>query len=511
MSSNEPLDSNPENSASLLDACLPLAALVSLLSLSVYIFGEDSSYGPNQIALLLCASIAALIGMKNGITYQQLEKGMFNGVYLALNAIFILLAVGALIGTWILAGTVPSMIYYGIQILSPDWFYAACCLICAIVGLSIGSSWTTAGTLGIALIGIASALDLSPYITAGAIISGAYFGDKMSPLSDTTNLAAAVVSQDLFKHIRHMLWTTIPAFLLSIGFFTILGFTETINSKPQKEVEDLLLALNAEFTLSIITLAPLLLLLTMAWRKIPAYPTLLIGTLAGAIIALFFQPQALANLSAGSDGLSQLKGIWVSMFDGYSSSSSNESIANLLSKGGMSSMLNTVWLIVSAMAFGGIMERAGLLKKLVRWAISGVQSTGSLISITVLTCLGMNITAADQYMSVIIPGRMFRDAFEKQGLDGLNLSRTLEDSATLSSALIPWNTCGAYMSATLGVAVWDFTNGGIGGYAPFAFFNLLCPILAIAYGFFAFKQLPYTPANAPLKSTSPAATATTQP
>ena len=492
MSDHQSAISNSKNQASLLDALLPLAGLITLLSLSVYIFGADSSYGPNQIALLVCAGIAALIGMKNGLTYSEIEKGMFHGVSLALSAIFILLAVGALIGTWILAGTVPSMIYYGIQILSPDWFYAACCLICAIVGLSIGSSWTTAGTLGIALVGIASALDLSLYISAGAIISGAYFGDKMSPLSDTTNLAAAVVSQDLFKHIRHMVWTTIPAFIIAITLFAILGLTETANEVSNPDINELLVALKSEFTLSWITLIPLLLLLFMAWRKIPAYPTLLIGALAGGVIALFFQPQALNNLSEGSGWASQLKGIWIGLFDGYSSPSDNENIADLLSKGGMSSMLNTVWLIVSAMAFGGIMERAGLLKKLVTSVMSSAKSAGSLITTTVFTCIGMNAASADQYMAIIIPGRMFREAFEKQGLDGLNLSRTLEDSATLSSALIPWNTCGAYMSATLGVAVWDFTDG-IGGYAPFAFFNLICPMLAIAYGFFAFKQLPYTP------------------
>ncbi len=494
VSDRQPITSNSLSPASLLDALLPLASLIILLSLSVYIFGEDSSYGPNQIALLICAGIAAIIGMKNGLTYEQIEKGMFHGVNLALSAIFILFAVGALIGTWILAGTVPSMIYYGIQILSPDWFYAACCLICAIVGLSIGSSWTTAGTLGIALIGIASALDLSLYISAGAIISGAYFGDKMSPLSDTTNLAAAVVSQDIFKHIRHMVWTTAPAFIMAIILFSILGLAETTSEVSNSDIEALLTALKSEFTLSWVTLLPLFLLLFMAWRKIPAYPALLLGAATGGVIAFFYQPQAINNLSEGSGWANQLKGIWISMFDGYSSPSDNESIADLLSKGGMSSMLNTVWLIMSAVAFGGIMERAGFLKRLVTSAMSGAKSSGRLITTTVLTCIGMNATAADQYMAIIIPGRMFREAFEKQGLDGSNLSRTLEDSATLSSALIPWNTCGAYMSATLGVAVWDFTDG-IGGYAPFAFFNLICPMLAIAYGFFAFKQLPFDAEN----------------
>ncbi|WOX05011.1 Na+/H+ antiporter NhaC [Microbulbifer pacificus] len=474
--------SESHRNPSLLDALIPLLILIALLSLSVFFYGADSSYGPNQIALLLCAGVAALVGMKNGFTWNEMEGGMLHGMSLVFGAILILLAVGALIGSWILAGTVPSMIYYGVQILSPQWFYAASCIICAIVGLSIGSSWTTAGTLGVALMGIASALGLDPAITAGAVISGAYFGDKMSPLSDTTNVAAAVTSNDLFLHIRHMLWTTIPAFTLAVVTFAIIGLSADTGQASAEDIQQLLGALQEEFSISIVSLLPLALLLFMAWRKIPAYPTLIIGALVGCLIAMIFEPNATRQLAGGEGPLSLLKGAWHSLFDGYKSSSSNEAVASLLSKGGMSSMLNTIWLIISAMAFGGVMERAGFLERIVNWALSGVKTVGGLVTSTVLTCFGMNAAAGDQYMAIIIPGRMFREAFKDKGLHGLNLSRTLEDSGTITSVLIPWNTCGAYMSATLGIAT--FT------YAPFALFNIICPLLAIAYGWLHFKQMP---------------------
>ena len=474
---------------SLRDSLIPLGILIALLSLSVYFYGADSSYGPNQIALLLCAGVAALMGMKNGRSWEDMEGGMLHGIGLVFGAILILLAVGALIGSWILAGTVPSMIYFGVQILSPQWFYAASCVICAIVGLSIGSSWTTAGTLGVALMGIAGALGLSPAVTAGAVISGAYFGDKMSPLSDTTNVAAAVTSNDLFLHIRHMLWTTLPAFGIALVVFAIIGLSADTTTASAEDIQLLLNALQEEFNISFVSLLPLALLLFMAWRKIPAYPTLIIGALVGCAIALVFEPETARRLGGGEGALAGVKGAWYSLFDGYKSTSSNENVAALLSKGGMSSMLNTIWLIISAMAFGGAMERAGFLECIVNATVSRVKTVGGLVTSTVLTCFGMNAAAGDQYMAIIIPGRMFREAFADKGLHGLNLSRTLEDSGTITSVLIPWNTCGAYMSATLGIAT--FT------YAPFALFNILCPLLAIAYGWTHFKQKPLSEAEEP--------------
>lgn len=460
---------------SLLMALTPIVILVCLLICSVYLFGADSSYGANQIALVLATCVTALVAQRCGIGWAALQDGIIDGIRMGLGPILILLAVGMLIGTWILAGTVPAMIYYGVQILNPGIFYAASAAICAIVAISIGSSWTVAGTLGIGLMGIAGSFELSPAITAGAIISGAYFGDKLSPMSDTTNLASAVTSVDLFAHIRHMLWTTVPSFLIALVIFALLG--NSAGSTPQ-EIESLQLSLQQQFAIGPHLLLPLLLMLILVYRHVPAYPAIIISALTGAVFAIVFQPEAVTALAndpqLGSAG-ALFKGVWISLFDGYSSSSGNAFLDELLSKGGMSSMLNTVWLIICALGLGGALERSGILNYLLTMALRGVNSTGSLITTTVFTCIGTNVLAADQFIAVALPGRMYRDEFERRGLSRLNLSRTLEDSATLTSALIPWNTCGAYMSATLGVATLQ--------YAPFAFFNLLCPLIAIIYGF----------------------------
>ena len=464
-------------------ALAPILFLIALLACSVYLFGSDSSYGANQIALVLASGVAALVGRKVGISWRQAEEGIIHGIALGLGPTLILLAVGMLIGTWILCGTVPAMIYYGVQILNPGIFYAASAAICAIVALSIGSSWTVAGTLGIGLMGIAGSFELSPTITAGAIISGAYFGDKLSPMSDTTNLASAATGVALFDHIRHMLWTTIPAFGIALLVFAFLG---SANATAPGEIEALQQSLGAEFNIGLHLLLPLALMLALVYKRFPAYPAIVLSALVGALFAVLFQPEAVARL-AGDPGplggfFAQLKGIWISLFDGYSSRSGNAFLDDLLSKGGMSSMLNTVWLIICALGFGGVLERTGILGYLLELALRRVRGNGSLITTTVFTCVGTNALAADQYIAIALPGRMYKDAYERHGLSRLNLSRTLEDSATLTSPLIPWNTCGAYMSATLGVATMQ--------YAPFAFFNLLCPLIAIIYGFTGFALKP---------------------
>ncbi|TQV68279.1 Na+/H+ antiporter NhaC [Exilibacterium tricleocarpae] len=469
----------PESSApvpSLTDALIPLITLVVLLALSVKLYGADSSYGANQIVLLLCACLAAAVGMKNGASWDEMQEGMVHGIGLAFKAILILLTVGSLIGSWILAGVVPAMIYYGLQIFTPDLFYATACFICALVGISIGSSWTVAGTLGIGLMGIAGGLGLSPMITAGAIISGAYFGDKLSPLSDTTNLAAAITGNELFQHIRHMLWTTLPSIAVAFVAFLVLGAGVEARSSSV-EVEQVLAALKQNFSIGWYLLIPLVILLVMAYLRVPAFPTLIFGSLVGCLFAAVFQQPAVVTL-AGADSLAYplqvLKGVWYSLFDGYKADTDNAVVNELLSKGGMSSMMNTIWLIISAMAFGGVMERTGSLQKIVTATLAGVRSTASLIATTVATCFGMNAMAGDQYMAIILPGRMLREKFAEQGLQTINLSRTLEDAGTLTSVLIPWNTCGAFMSATLGIATWH--------YAPYAIFNYVCPLIAIAYG-----------------------------
>ncbi|MBT5008030.1 MAG: Na+/H+ antiporter NhaC, partial [Halieaceae bacterium] len=385
--------------------------------------------------------------------------------------------------TWILCGTVPAMIYYGVQILDPSIFYAASAAICAIVAVSIGSSWTVAGTLGIGLMGIAGSFELSPAITAGAIISGAYFGDKLSPMSDTTNLAAAAAGVDLFEHIRHMLWTTVPSFSIALLIFAMIGSSE--GATPE-QINALQQSLTTEFEIGLHLLLPLALMLFLVFKRFPAFPSIVISALTGAVFAVLFQPEQVQKLAGDSTDLAHgfvlIKGIWIALFDGYVSNSGDEFLDALLSKGGMSSMLNTVWLIISALGFGGVLERTGILSYLLNLALRGVKSVGSLITTTVLTCIGTNILAADQFIAVALPGRMYKDAYAKKNLSRLNLSRTLEDSATMTSALIPWNTCGAYMSATLGVATFS--------YAPYAFFNLLSPLIAIAYGYFHFALKP---------------------
>jgi NhaC family Na+:H+ antiporter len=477
---------------SLLDALIPVVLLISMLAGTVYVFGLDS-FGPNLVALIISAAVAALIGIKNGLTWKVIEEGMINTITMSLHAILILLMVGALIGSWILAGTVPSMIYYGVDLISPDYFYVTSCLVCALVGFSIGSSWTVAGTLGIGFMGIAAALDLSLPISAGAIISGAYFGDKLSPLSDTTNLAAAVSNSDLFDHIQHMLWTTTPSFLITLVIFFSLGIGSG-SSVEVKDIELLQLAMKDAFVISPLMLGPLALLLVMAVKKQPALSTLIVGAIVGCVFAVIFQSDTVITLGADSSLNSiaaTFKGLLSAMFLGYSSFSGNESLDALLSKGGMSNMLTTVGLIINAMAFGGAMARTGLLERLVEAALSRVKSAGGLVTTTVTSCIGTNILAADQYLSIVIPGQMFADSYRKRKLKLINLSRTLEDSGTLTSVLVPWNTCGAYMSATLGVSTFH--------YAPFAFFNICCPIIAVIYGFYQIK-LPVEPEPAVAES-----------
>ena len=450
-----------------------------MLACSVYLFGADSSYGANQIALVMATCVAALVGRRVGITWRTAQEGIVEGIAMGLGPVLILLSVGMLIGTWILCGTVPAMIYYGVQVLNPGIFYAASAAICAIVAISVGSSWTVAGTLGIGLMGIAGSFELSPAITAGAIVSGAYFGDKLSPLSDTTNLAAAATGVDLFDHIRHMLWTTVPSITLALLFFSLIGSAE---GGTPGEIEHLKDSLTTEFNIGVHLLLPLILMLGLVYKRFPAYPAIIVSALSGALFALLFQPEAVWRLAGDDSSFGLLKGIWISLFDGYSSQSGDAFLDQLLSKGGMSSMMNTVWLIICALGLGGVLERTGILNYLLELALKGVKSTGSLITTTVMTCIGTNVLAADQFIAVALPGRMYRKAYEAQGLSRLNLSRTLEDSATITSALIPWNTCGAYMSATLGVATFS--------YAPYAFFNLLCPLLAIIYGYTLFALKP---------------------
>jgi NhaC family Na+:H+ antiporter len=469
--------------ATVRQALIPISVLVFLLSLSVYLFGEDSSYGPNQIALCVGTIAAALVGWKNGQDWKQLESAMVSGITIAIKPIMILFSVGLLIGSWILSGTVPTMIYYSLLMLDPSIFYAASCIICGLIALSIGSSWTVAGTVGIALIGAAAGMGVSTEVTAGAIISGSYFGDKMSPLSETTNLAPAVAGTDLFSHIGHMVWTTFPSIIVALILYTIIGF----NIDSSASADDLTITMRLiteNFTINPLMLLPIVALLVMARKKMPPIPTILVGALIGIILALVFQSSAILSLAGDTPNLllGLFKGVWQTLFDGFVLNSGNATLDDLMTRGGMSSMLNTIWLVLCALMFGAVMEHTGLLQCLVDYALSFVHSTGSLIATTVATCIGANLITSDQYIAIVLPGRMYKMEYQIRNLDPKNLSRTLEDAGTVTSPLVPWNTCGAYMSGTLGVATF--------AYLPYCFFNFLCPVLAIIYGFTNIKIAP---------------------
>ncbi|MEO1574707.1 MAG: Na+/H+ antiporter NhaC [Pseudomonadota bacterium] len=480
-------------SPSLLDALLPIGALIILLGMSVYVFQDNSSYGPNQIALTLCAGIAALVCIKNGHQWNDVLDAIIKGISTAMGAILILLSVGGLIGTWLMSGTVPSLIYYGLEFLNPQVFYAASCVICLVAALATGSSWTVAGTLGVALIGVSKGLGLSDPITAGAIVSGAYFGDKMSPLSDSTNLAPAVVGTDLFRHIRHMIWTTGPSITIAIILFAIIGLRIEVDSAAQADaLRTMSNALDTQFNISEWTLIPMLVVFVMAYRKVPPLPTILFGALLGGFMAMILQPEVVLALADAPDmnrALAMTKGVWMALADGYAASTGVAEVDDLLSRGGMSSMLVTIWLILTALAFGAVLEHGGMLKRLIQSAIQRAKSTGSLVFTVVLSAIGINVVAADQYIAIVLPGRMFKAEFKRRGLAAHNLSRIVEDAGTLTSPLIPWNTCGAFMASTLAVSTL--------AYLPFAFFNLINPLISVLYGFtgFTMERLDDTPAQ----------------
>ncbi|HUF24007.1 MAG TPA: Na+/H+ antiporter NhaC [Vicinamibacterales bacterium] len=465
---------------SLAVSLIPVAVLIALLASSVALFGDGSSGGANQIALILAAAAGIVIGIAHGHTWKALEKGIVHGISLAMGAILILLMVGALIGSWILGGIVPTMIYYGLQLLSPSIFLPSACALCCFVSLATGSSWTTAGTVGVALIGVAAAQDVPLGLAAGAVISGAYFGDKMSPLSDTTNLAPAMAGTDLFTHIRHMAWTTGPSIIIALILFAIVGM-RVAAPEDTASVNAILESLRASFAIGPHMLIPLIIVLTLVIRKMPAFPALLIGALTGCLFAVLFQQPAVLGY-ADTPGLpawaALAKGAWMSLFDGYRLTSGNAALDELLSRGGMGGMLGTVWLILSAMMFGAVMETTGMLARIATSILGMVRGTGSLIAATLATAFGMNVVASDQYIAIVLPGRMFRAEYAKRGLAPKNLSRALEDAGTVTSPLVPWNTCGAFMAQTLGVATF--------AYAPFAFFNLINPLVSLVYGFTGF-------------------------
>jgi len=438
-------------------AMIPVIFLVVALVFTLTKFGGDP-----HLPILASAGVAALVAIRAGFKWGELEEGVVETIKMSMSAILILMIIGTIIGTWILAGVVPTMVYYGLKIISPGIFLVATTLIAAVVSIATGSSWTTAGTVGIALIGVGQGLGIPLPIVAGAIISGAYFGDKMSPLSDTTNLAPAMAGANLFDHIRHMAFTTGPSLIIALVLYGIIGIKYAGNNIDTAAIDAILTGLSSQFTISPVLLIPPVLVIVMVVLKTPAIPGLIGGTILGGIFAAIFQGAGMSEIIEAAHY-------------GFESTTGVVAIDELLSRGGLDSMMWTVSLILCAMAFGGIMEKSGMLRAIAGKILTFANSTGSLVLSTVLTSIAINLVAGDQYLSIVIPGRMYKEIYDEKGLHPKNLSRVLEDSGTLTSPLIPWNTCGAFMYETLGVHPF--------AYLPYAFLNLLNPLISIFYGY----------------------------
>jgi len=454
-------------------ALTPLLLLIILLGINVFYFGDASLDGSNQFILLIGGFLAALVGFYQKVSYEDMMDAVSSNLKSTSGSLLILLMVGALSGSWLISGIIPSMIFYGLKILNPTVFLAASVVICALISVATGSSWTTSATVGIALIGVGNAMGVPVGMTAGAIISGAYFGDKMSPLSDTTNLAPVMAGGELFSHIRYMTYTTIPSIAITLIVFILLSLGLEVNGAV--ETESLNAAIQERFFISpILFIVPVLVVL-MIVKKTPPLIALLAGTLLGGVVALIFQPSLVASIT-GAHSLNfenGYKGMLTAFTTDVSISTSNEALNDLFNSGGMAGMLGTIWLIVCAMVFGGVMEAIGALNRITQSLLSLAQSTFGLFASTVASCLAINLTASDQYLAIVVPGKMFSKAYKDRGLAPENLSRTLEDSGTVTSALIPWNTCGAYHSSVLGVPVFE--------YFIFAVFNYVSPFVTLTF------------------------------
>ena len=468
-------------------ALAPILFLIVLLSINVVMY-DDALGGANQLALLLSGALAAIIGIYYGSKWKNIMEGIGNSIKSIVPAIIMLLLIGSLAGTWLISGVIPTMIYYGLQILNPKIFLFATAIITAIVSISTGSSWSTIATIGIALLGIGTAIGLPLGLIGGAIISGAYFGDKMSPLSDTTNMAAALSGVDLFDHIRYMMYTTVPSFIITLILFLGIGFYFTTDISSE-QIDQALAIIANKFTITPWLFLVPIAVLVMIIKKVAAIPALFFGTLLGGVFAIIFQPEIVIEVSGTSVNSmsSYYMGVLNAMIGDINFTAVNASIndvfnvadadrSDLLKSGGMYGMLNTLLLMFCAMTFSGAIESTGLLQRMAEPIVKYAQNTGSLIATTACTCIFFNITTSDQYMSIVVPGRMFADTYKEKGLARENLSRTLEDSGTVTSVLIPWNSCGATQSAVLGVATLS--------YLPFCFFNLISPLMTIAYGYF---------------------------
>ena len=480
--SDRPGSPKPVIAPSYADALIPIVALVVLIAGSIYLFGLDAMDGYLQVGLILCSMITGLVILRNGHTWEEIAQAGQRGLSSIVSAIFILFAVGALIGTWNLSGTIPTLVYYGIQFLDPNWYYPASALICAMVSMSIGSSWTTAGTIGVGLVGIASLVGVSPAVTAGAVISGSYLGDKTSPLSETTVLASQLVGADLYTHIRAQAWTSVPAFLVALIVFTALAMHGDGIGPDLVPTATELDSLDGLFWITPLNLLPLLALLGMSLKKSPSSLAIITASLLAGILGAFLQPASFERFLADPEltgPLAAIKAIWMAMATGYQANSGLQDVDALLSRGGMASMLKTIWLIIAAVNFGTLLEEFGLIGKLIDPLIARARTQGRLFAATAGTAVGLNVVAADQYIALVLPARVFKHEFAERGLAPENLSRAAADAGTVTSALVPWNSCGAYMAAVLGVSTI--------AYMPFAIFNIMSPILTVLFGYLDFK------------------------
>lgn len=458
---------------SLWEALIPLLILIAMLGYNVFVYGDDSLSGSNQFILLLGGAVAAIVGFLNKVSYADMIDAVGKNIHSTTGSILILLLVGALAGTWLISGVIPAMIYYGLQILSTSIFLPATVLICAIISVATGSSWTTSATVGIALIGIGSALGIPLGIVAGAVVSGSYFGDKLSPLSDTTNLAAAMAGTDLFTHIRYMLLTTVPTLIITLIIFAFLGLN--VEASGATDTSAIMTSIEQSFNISPWLFIVPVVVIAMIVKKTEPLIALLVGSLLGGMFALIFQPQVVAGIAGVSelDFKSSYLGIMNAITVSSTIPTDNETLKDLFSASGMAGMMPTIWLILCAMVFGGVMEAIGALSRISAALLKLSNSIFSLFASTVASCLTLNITASDQYLAIVVPGKMFSQAFREKGLAPENLSRTLEDSGTVTSVLIPWNTCGAYHAGVLGVDTF--------AYAPYAFFNYLSPFMTLLF------------------------------
>ncbi|MFD2550866.1 Na+/H+ antiporter NhaC [Bizionia sediminis] len=449
------------------EALTPVLLLMCMLAYNIFLAdGEALGEYSNQFILLIGAGIAAIVGFFNKVKIQAMAKEVWENLQSVFVPIMILFLVGALAGTWLISGVIPAMVYYGLQVLSPAIFLPASVIICAIISIATGSSWTTAATVGIALIGIGSALGIPTGMIAGAAISGAYFGDKMSPLSDTTNLAPAMAGTDLFTHIRYMAFTTVPTVIITLIAFTIMSMT--INTTGTADLSSLLQSIESTFTITpFLFIVPLVVIILILLKTKPLI-ALGVGVLLAAVFAFIFQPNILDTLAE-----SKIRATINAIFTDTQIVTDNSKLNDLFAAGGMKGMIWTILLICCAMFFGGVMDAIGALARITKVLLSFATTIFGLFASTVISCLGLNTIASDQYLAIVIPGKMFKKAYQDKGLAPENLSRTLEDSGTVTSVLIPWNTCGAYQSSVLGVSVAD--------YFVYAIFNWLSPFMTLFF------------------------------